>query len=77
MYKQIRTKKIKVNRKRTEPKYIYDFFEYPNLCKKHNETINSEDVNNILSVSHYIIVQGTGGLGKSTLMKLLLKILDL
>lgn len=61
--------KIKTILYRTEPKYIYDFFEYPNLCKKHNETINSEDVNNILSVSHYIIVQGTGGLGKSTLMK--------
>lgn len=31
--------------------------------------INTEDVNNILDISKFIIVQGTGGIGKSTLLK--------
>lgn len=61
--------KIKTILYRTEPKNIYDFFEYPNLMKKQYEIINSEDVNNILEVSNYVIIQGTGGIGKSTFMK--------
>ena len=61
--------KIKTILYRTEPKYIYDFFEYPNLSKKYDETINTEDIDEILSISKYVIIQGTGGLGKSTFMK--------
>ncbi len=61
--------KIKTILYRTEPKYIYNFFEYPNLIKKRNEVINSKDVNDLLEISHYLIVQGTGGIGKSTFMK--------
>ena len=61
--------KIKTILYRTEPKDIYNFFEYPNLIKKHHEVINSKDVNSLLDVSHYLIVQGTGGIGKSTFMK--------
>lgn len=61
--------KIKTILYRTEPKFIYSFFEYPNLIKKKEEIINSKDINCILDVSHYLIVQGTGGIGKSTFMK--------
>ncbi len=61
--------KIKTILYRTEPKYIYNFFEYPNVIKKKNEIINSKDINSLLEVSHFLIVQGSGGIGKSTFMK--------
>lgn len=61
--------KIKTILYRTEPKFIYNFFEYPNLIKKNNETIDSRDIDNLLNVSKFLIVQGTGGIGKSTFMK--------
>lgn len=61
--------KIKTILYRTEPKFIYDFFEYPNLIKEKYEVINSKDVNNLLDISHHLIVQGSGGIGKSTFMK--------
>lgn len=61
--------KIKTILYRTEPKYIYDFFEYPNIIKEKKHRIDSSDVNNLLSISHFLIVQGTGGIGKSTFMK--------
>ena len=65
--------KIKTVLYRTEPKYIYDFFEYPTL-KLENKTFNSIDVDNLLNISNFIIVQGTGGIGKSTFMKHLLTV---
>lgn len=61
--------KVKTILYRTEPKYIYNFFEYPNLIKKRHEIINSKDVNSLLDISHYLIIQGSGGIGKSTFMK--------
>ena len=61
--------KIKTVLYRTEPKYIYNFFEFPNLVKRQSEVINSKDIDNLLQISHCLIVQGTGGIGKSTFMK--------
>lgn len=61
--------KIKTILYRTEPKYIYDFFEHPYLLKDRSTTIYSSDVNNLLDVSHFLIISGTGGIGKSTFMK--------
>lgn len=60
--------KIKTILYRTEPKYIYNFFEFPKILKE-DEIIDSKDVNNLLGISHFLIVQGTGGIGKSTFMK--------
>lgn len=60
--------KIKTVLYRTEPKYIYDFFEYPTITKE-NKQVDSSDINNLLDISNFLIVQGTGGIGKSTLMK--------
>lgn len=54
---------------RTEPKYIYNFFECPTLMKGRMKRINGNDVNNILDESHFVIIQGSGGIGKSTLLK--------
>ena len=51
--------KIKTILYRTEPKYIYDFFVCPNLEKGNKCIINGGSVDNILSLSHYIIIQGT------------------
>lgn len=61
--------KIKTILYRTEPKYIYDFFEVPILKKENNCFIHTDDVNNILDISHFVIIQGIGGIGKSTLLK--------
>lgn len=61
--------KIKTILYRTEPKYIYDFFEFPNLEKGYRCEIDSSHVNNLLDISNFLIVQGTGGIGKSTFMK--------
>lgn len=61
--------KIKTILYRTEPRYIYDFFEVPYLAKEHENGFRADDVNIILDISNFIIIQGTGGIGKSTLMK--------
>lgn len=61
--------RIKTILYRTEPRYIYDFFEVPFLKKEQNKIIKADKVNNLLEVSHHIIIQGIGGTGKSTLMK--------
>lgn len=60
--------KIKTILYRTEPKYIYDFFEAPTLEKNH-ESIRTTDINDVLDISNFVIIQGTGGIGKSTLLK--------
>lgn len=48
--------KIKTILYRTEPKFIYNFFEYPNLIKKRDEIINSKDIDDVLDISHYLII---------------------
>ena len=64
--------KIKTILYKTEPQYIYDFFVTPTLKKELHELVTTEDVNNILDISNFVIIQGTGGIGKSTLLKHLL-----
>lgn len=61
--------KIKTILYRTEPKYIYDFFECPNLRKEKGSIIKGDSIDNILDVSNFVIIQGTGGIGKSTFLK--------
>ena len=61
--------KVKTILYRTEPKYLYNFFEFPNLKKGNGDSIVSTDINNLLDISNFLIVQGTGGIGKSTFMK--------
>ncbi len=61
--------KIKTILYRTEPQYIYNFFEIPYLKKPNNEIFKVDNINSILNISHFIIIQGTGGIGKSMLMK--------
>jgi len=61
--------KIKTILYRTEPKYIYDFFEVPFLRLGNQKSFKVNSVNSVLDISNFVIIQGTGGIGKSTLMK--------
>lgn len=60
--------KIKTLLYRTEPKYLYDFFEC-NTLKYHKKFIDSNDINNVIAISHFLVILGTGGIGKTTLLK--------
>ena len=60
--------KIKTLIYRYSPKYIYDFFEPNDLMFKEN-SINSANTDDLLDISRYLIIEGTGGIGKSMLMK--------
>ena len=60
--------RIKTILYKAEPQFIYDFFEVPFLSKN-GKSILADDVDRILDNSHFIIIQGIGGIGKSTLMK--------
>lgn len=53
---------------KNQPKYLYDFFEC-NDVSLDDDIIDCSDVNNILNVSHFNLIVGNGGMGKSTLMK--------
>lgn len=61
--------KIKTILYRTEPKYIYDFFECPDLLGPNMEIFSGQSIDNLINISNFIIVQGTGGIGKSTFLK--------
>lgn len=61
--------KIKTILYRTEPKYIYDFFEVPYLKFESSKKIKADNIDDIISISKFILIQGTGGIGKSTLIK--------
>lgn len=50
------------------PHDLYTFFECIGIRNK-DGVIDTSDVNNILSIGHKIIITGTGGIGKSMLMK--------
>ena len=61
--------KIKTILYRVEPKYIYDFFVTPTLRKKEEQFIDADSAVRITDVSNFVLIQGTGGIGKSTLLK--------
>lgn len=61
---------------RKEPRDLTDMYECVNL-KYHENEISSNKVNNILNIGHRLIVTGTAGIGKTTMLKyLFLKILQ-
>ena len=53
---------------KNQPRFLYDFFECNNLLLD-DTTIDCTNVNNLLSITHFNLVVGNGGMGKSTLMK--------
>lgn len=50
------------------PHYLYSFFECMGI-RNRQQTIDSSNVNNVLNIGNKIIITGTGGIGKSMLMK--------
>ena len=51
-----------------EPKKLYDFFEIPFL-KKGSDIIKPTTTRVLTDISKFLIIEGSGGIGKSTLMK--------
>ena len=51
-----------------EPKRLYDFFEIPFL-KKDSDIIKPTETKVLTELSKFLIIEGSGGIGKSTLMK--------
>jgi len=51
-----------------EPKKLYDFFEIPFL-KKGSDIIKPTTTKVLTDLSKFLIIEGSGGIGKSTLMK--------
>ena len=51
-----------------EPKKLYDFFEIPFL-KKASDIIKPTTTKILTDLSKFLIIEGSGGIGKSTLMK--------
>lgn len=60
--------KIKTIIYRRAPKDLYSFYECIGVMYNGN-TINTENINNLLEIGNKIIVTGTGGVGKSILFK--------
>lgn len=65
---QERYSKIKTLLYKQEPKYLYDFYETIGLTNGRIK-IDTENVNKVIAIGHKLIVCGTGGVGKSTMLK--------
>lgn len=61
--------KVKTILYKAEPQFIYDFFEIPNLKIGKGIIVKATTVDVVLNQSNYIVIRGTGGIGKSTLLK--------
>lgn len=60
--------KIKTILYKRTPKSLYSFYE--NLHVKHeDEIVDTSSIQNLISIGNRIIITGTGGIGKSTMMK--------
>lgn len=53
---------------RKEPKDLYSIYEYLNI-EMSGKIINSESVNNLLELGNKLIITGTAGMGKTTLLR--------
>lgn len=63
--------KIKTILYKSEPKFIYEFFETPYLSYGNSveKTVKLEKADDILSLTKFVIISGRAGIGKTTLMK--------
>ena len=55
----------------SEPKFIYDFYvcNYLKRNSNHDIYLDANSVNNILEISKFILISGSGGLGKTMMLK--------
>lgn len=63
-----RNSKIKTLLYRTEPKKLYSFYECIGVMHNRRK-IDTNKISNILDIGHKIIISGTGGIGKTTMLK--------
>lgn len=62
--------KIKTILYSIEPQPLYEVFEVPSLQKKRAaETILARETSAVTNLSHFILLEGNGGIGKSMLLK--------
>ena len=54
---------------KSEPKFLYDFYENLDISNNTVKHIPTIDSNKIFTQSKHIIISGTGGIGKSMMMK--------
>ncbi|MFM0772339.1 NACHT domain-containing protein [Streptococcus suis] len=54
---------------KNEGKYLYNFYEHVDLESHYTDSISTENTENIFTASKNIILSGTGGIGKSMLVK--------
>lgn len=63
-----RNSKVKTLIYRHVPKDLYSFYECIGV-RYDDKTIKTDNIENIISISNKIIISGTGGIGKTTLLK--------
>lgn len=56
---------------RSEPKFLYNFYEHLDITSG-KKSISTEDSDNLFKETNHLILSGTGGIGKSMMMKHLL-----
>lgn len=66
---ELRHSHIKTLLYKNTPKNLYSFFEPMDLIQDQSNIINSSDTNNITRISNKLCITGSGGMGKSMLMK--------
>jgi len=60
--------RIKTILYKNQPRFLYDFFECNDLLLD-NDIIDCSSVISLIDISHFNLIVGNGGMGKSTLMK--------
>ena len=61
--------KIKTLLYKHTPKDIYSFFECVGVSREGKDNVDTSDINNVLNIGNKLILTGTGGIGKSVMMK--------
>jgi len=61
--------KIKTLLYRHTPKNIYSFYECIGVRESNNNIIDTSNINNVLQAGNMLIISGSGGVGKSVMMK--------
>lgn len=61
--------KLKTLLYKQTPKFIYSFYEPVGILRNRKNIIDTSDVNNVLEIGKKVIITGTGGIGKSVMLK--------
>ena len=61
--------KIKTLLYKQTPQFIYSFYEPVGIIRNRRNIVDTSNINNILEIGKRIVVTGTGGIGKSVMLK--------